>query len=237
MNYQGPEAIIHGPAETGKTLGALFKLHIAAMTYPKASIVIARKTLASTYSTVLVTFTEKVLGEDREQWPCVPYGGMKPEWFDYPNGSRIWLAGMDKPGKVLSAEHDIFYFNQVEEERLKDWETATTRTTGRAGHMPYSQTIGDANPAYPLHWMYRRPTLKMFYSCHEENPSLFDQVTGEITKQGKQTMSVLGNLTGLRRVRLFEGKAAQAEGVIYEGWNEAIHVVEKEALRAWGIIQ
>lgn len=225
VNYRGPEAIIHGPAETGKTIGALYKLHIAATTYPKASIVIARKTLSSTYSTVLQTLQNKVLYDG---CGAVPYGGNKPEWFDYPaNGARIWITGLDKSSKVLSAEHDIIYVNQVEELELGDWETLTTRTTGRAGNMPYSQTIGDANPAWPTHWMYERESLKMFYSRHQENPMLFDQVTGEITEQGKHTMGVLQALTGLRRIRLLDGKAAQAEGVIYEEWYPAIHLIDR----------
>ena len=42
-----------------------------------------------------------MLGPDTD---VLPYGGNKPEWYDYPNGSRIWIGGMDKPGKVLSAE-------------------------------------------------------------------------------------------------------------------------------------
>lgn len=223
VNYRGPEAIIHGPAETGKTIGVLYKLHIAATTYENASIVIARKTLSSTYSTVLQTFQNKVLYDG---CGAVPYGGNKPEWFDYPEkNARIWITGLDKSAKVLSAEHDIIYVNQAEELELGDWETLTTRTTGRAGNMPYSQTIGDANPAWPLHWMYHRKSLRMFYSRHEENPALFKQATGEMTAQGARTMAVLNALTGVRKTRLRYGKPAQAEGVIYTDWDESKHYI------------
>ena len=224
--YHGPEAVVHGPAETGKTIGSLQKLHLAALKYDDASIVIARKTQTSIYSTVLETYKNKVLLGQPEAWGVEPYGGdNKPQWFDYPNGARIWLAGLDKAGKILSAEHDIIYVNQAEELTLADWETITTRTTGRAGHMPYSQTMGDANPSYPTHWMYKRDSLRMFYSKHEENPALFDQQTGEITAQGERTMAVLDALTGVRKQRLRYGKAAQAEGAIYDEWNEADHLV------------
>lgn len=225
--YKGAEAIIHGPAETGKTLGALYKLHICACKYPGASLVICRKTLASAYSTVLVTFQRKVLHDGA---PVQAYGGEKPQWFDYANGSRIWMAGMDKSSKVLSAEHDVVYVNQAEELALEDWETLTTRTTGRAGNMPYSQTIGDANPAWPMHWIYGRPSLRLFYSRHEENPALFDQKTGELTEQGRRTMTVLQALTGTRRTRLLDGKPAQAEGMIYEDWDESAHLAYAEDL-------
>jgi len=229
VRYHGTEAIIHGPAETGKTISALWKLHLCALKYPGASIVIARKTQTSVYSTVLRTYTEKVLLGSVQAWGIKPYGGDKPEWFDYDNGSRIWIAGMDKAGKVLSAEHDLAYVNQAEELTLADWETLTTRTTGRAGHMPYAQTIGDANPSYPAHWMYHRDSLRMFYSKHEENPTLFDQRTGEITEQGKRTLEILEALTGVRKQRLRYGLAAQAEGAIYDEWSEAVHLVYADA--------
>lgn len=216
-----PEVIVSGPAETGKTLAALYKLHIIACKYPGASLVIARKTLKSAYSTVLITFKNKVLHDGA---PVEVYGGEKPEWFDYANGSRIWMAGLDKSSKVLSAEHDVIYVNQAEELTLEDWETLTTRTTGRAGNMPYAQTIGDMNPAYPQHWVYHRPSLRIFYSFHRENPVLYDQETGEITEQGKRTMVTLDALTGVRRLRLRDGKPAQAEGAIYD-WDAGRHLV------------
>jgi len=220
--YKGPEALIHGPAETGKTISALWKLHLCALKYRGTSIVIARKVRDTIYPTVLRTFMGKVLAEG---CGVTHYGGEKPEWFDYPSGSRIWIAGLDRPGKVLSAEHDIIYVNQAEELTLEDWETLTTRTTGRAGHMPYAQTIGDCNPAYPSHWMYHRASLRLFYSRHEDNPVLYDQATGVLTEQGSRTMAVLDALTGVRKERLRYGRPAQAEGAVYDEWDESRHLI------------
>ncbi len=228
--YHGQEAILHGPAETGKTISALYKAHLCACKYPRASIVIARKVLNDVYSSAWVMLRHKVLGDDMNRWPCAPYGGLdRPEKLNYVNNSVIWFAGFDRSGKVLSAEHDLIHIVQAEECSLDNWETATTRTTGRAGNMPYSQTTGDVNPAYPSHWMYHRESLRVFYSQHSENPALYDQVTGEITEQGQRTMAVLDALTGVRRDRLRDGKAAQAEGAIYKSYNEATHLVYYEA--------
>jgi len=231
------EVIISGPAETGKTLAALYKLHICACKYPAASIVVVRKTLASTHSTVLVTFRKKVLGDDS---PATPYGGEKPEWYDYPNGARIWLTGMDKSSKVLSSEHDIIYVNQAEELSLSDWETLTTRATGRAGNMPYAQTIGDCNPAGSGHWIVRRANsgaLQLLKSYHKENPALFDQRTGKITEQGKRTMATLDALTGHRRKRLRDGEWASPEGLVYEQFDEDNVSVSAEYDRERGPVE
>lgn len=228
LKYQGSEAIVHGPAETGKTFAMCLKVHLCACKYPNSIHAIIRKTQTSCYNTVVRTFTDKILGRDIDKWPCEPYGGTnKPERFNYRNGSTVMVGGIDKASKILSAEFDIIAVNQAEELTLGDWETLTTRTTGRAGNMPYSQTIGDANPAWPTHWMYERESLKMFYSRHQENPALFDQKTGEITTQGKHTMAVLQALTGLRKIRLLDGKPAQAEGVIYEEWHPATHLIDR----------
>lgn len=219
------EVVLSGPADTGKTLALLWKLNTCALNYPGASIVILRKQLTDTYSTVLVTFQKKILGEDA---PVSPYGGEKPEWFDYPNGSRIWTAGLDKAGKVLSAEHDVIYVNQAEELSLMDWETLTTRTTGRAGNMPYSQTIGDCNPAAPTHWILNREKadkLTLFRSSHKDNPELYDQETGQITEVGEQRVGRLRNLSGSRLMRLYHGLWALPEGAIYDVFDEEKHKV------------
>lgn len=214
---------------TGKTISALNKLNSIAMKYDRASIVIVRKTLNSCTGTVLQTFMWKVLGEIEEDWPCVRYGGERPQFFTYPNGARIWVAGLDKSSKILSAEHDIIYVNQTEEITLSDWETLTTRTTGRAGHVPYGQTIGDANPWTPQHWMYKRKSLKLYYSKHQENPVLYDPETGLITEQGRRTMAILNQLTGVRKTRLLKGLPDRAEGAIYD-WDETVHLINRNQL-------
>lgn len=220
------EVMLAGPADTGKTITMLSKLHWYAANYENASIVIARKQLTDTYSTVLQTYLNKILLPDD---PVVPYGGNKPQWFDYPNGSRIWVAGLDKPGKVLSAEHDIAYVNQAEELDLIDWETLTTRTSGRAGNMPFSQCIGDCNPAHPTHWILARANaghLTKLDSVHRDNPDLYNQETGELTEEGEKRIGVLRKLTGTRLFRLYHGLWAAPEGAIYSVFEEEKHKVK-----------
>ena len=222
-----PEIMLSGPAETGKTITALHKLHLLCCKYKNVHAVMVRKTQKSIYASAVKTFQEKVLGKDT---PVDPYGGKKPEWFDYPNGSRIVVAGLDNPGKVLSAEYDLAYVNQAEELTANDWETLTTRTTGRAGHMPYAQVMGDCNPGGRTHWILEREkadSLRRFNTRHQDNPVLFNQENGEITEQGKRSLHVLNQLTGLRRARLLEGKWVSAEGQIYTSYNPDVHLINR----------
>lgn len=218
------EVMLSGPAETGKTLCSLHKLDALMLKYPGSQAAIIRKTRKSMTGSVLQTFENKVI---REEEGIVPYGGKHVEWYDYPNGSRIFVGGMDNPDKVLSSERDFIYINQSEELTLDDWEKLTTRCTGRAGNTPYAQIFGDCNPGPSNHWILQRVkegSLKFIESRHEDNPTLFSD-SGEITEQGKISIGILDALTGVRFHRLRHGRWVSAEGVIYESWDRAVHLI------------
>lgn len=214
------EVILSGPSETGKTLAILYLLNRLCYEYPGLQAAIVRKRQTDLYGTVLSTYENDILPypPSDPRCPVRAYGGLKPERYIYNNGSTIWLGGMDKPGKVLSGERDVIFVNQAEELWLKDWETLLTRTTGRAGNMPYGQLVGDCNPGSSYHWLKQRDTIDWHESRHRDNPRLFDPQTGEITAAGERTLGVLDTLTGARRKRLFLGLWAQAEGVVYENF-------------------
>jgi PBSX family phage terminase large subunit len=225
-----PEVMLSGPAETGKTYSCLQKLDALMWKYAGAQSAIVRKTYASMTGSVLQTYEKKVLGEGS---PVTPYGGEKPQWYDYPNGSRVWVGGMDNPTKVLSSERDIIYVNQAEELTLDDWETLTTRATGRAGNIPYAQVFGDCNPWTPQHWIRQRSDLTFLESRHEDNPTLFDE-NGALTEQGRRSLAVLDKLSGPRKQRLRYGKWVAAEGVVYEDFDRVVHLRERFAVPdAW----
>ena len=227
------EFIAEGPAETGKTLAACWKIHMLAMMYKGINGAIVRKTQASIYGSVLQTFQRVIEGA-----PVEAYGGAKPERYIYSNGSVIWIGGMDNADRILSSERDFFYVNQAEELKLDDWEKMTTRTTGRGAVMPYTFTFGDCNPGGSRHWIRERSRaglLKLIRTTHKDNPTLFDPATGDITAQGKRTMQQLSNLTGVRRKRLLEGIWATAEGAVYDMFDSAVHVKERNPaeMKSW----
>lgn len=204
------QQILAGPAETGKTYVCCQKIHQLCMKHPNTQGAIVRKTYQSMPGSVLQTFSKISEGSG-----VTAYGGEKPQWYDYPNKSRVWVGGMDHPDKVLSSERDIIYVNQAEELELSDWETLRTRATGRAGHIPVPMVIGDCNPSTPTHWI-KATNIPVLESRHEDNPTLFNQETGEITEQGRLTLSILDQLTGPRKARLRYGQWAGAEGMVYE---------------------
>lgn len=220
------QIIIAGPAETGKTRAALEKLHRVCMKYPNTQAAIVRKTQQSMPGSVLQTFANVIQG-----YGVVVYGGEKPQWYDYPNKSRVWVGGMDNADKLLSSERDYVYVNQAEELTLNDWEMILTRCTGRAGHVPNPQLTGDCNPSTPQHWIKQaanRNEIQFLESRHEDNPTLFNQKTGEITEQGIRSLSTLEKLTGPRKARLRYGQWAGNEGMVYEdSWDSARNVLDR----------
>jgi phage terminase large subunit len=224
------EFIFIGPAETGKTRVTLEKLNALAWKYPNLQAAMIRKVYGDAVGSCLQTFERKVLGDSLgDDGPVIKYGGEKPQFYQYPNGSRIWVGGLDKPGKTLSSERDFIYVNQVEELTSEDWEILTTRATGRAGNSPYTQVFGDANPTVCSHWMYERERtggLNLIQSRHEDNPTLFDPATGQITEQGKVTLAILDGLTGVRYTRLRLGKCANVEGQVYGDWDRDTNLID-----------
>jgi len=217
--------MLAGPAETGKTYACCHKLDALLWKYARSQAVIVRKTLASLTTTVLQTY-RNVLGPDS---PVSFYGGAKPEWADYPNGSRVYFAGMDNAGKALSSERDFIYINQAEELLVGDYETLTTRCTGRAANAPYPQIFGDCNPGPPTHWIKQRPSITFVASKHEDNPTLFDD-DGAITPRGELSMAILDRLTGVRKARLRYGLWVAAEGTVYaDEWDEERNIITPPA--------
>jgi len=216
------ECIISGPADTGKTIAALYKLDTLARQYRDATGAIVRKVHVDMASTVLDVFKKNAQASDVRV-----FGGEHPEFYEWPNGSRVYVGGMDRPGRVLSGQLDFIYVNQAEELDLADWETLSTRTTGRAGIIVPGLLFGDCNPSQASHWILERAksgALTMLESRHEDNPALFD-ASGQLTVDGVGRMAALDALTGIRYLRLRKGQWINAEGAIYE-FNPAVHMLD-----------
>lgn len=209
-----PEVLLDGPSGTGKSRALLEKVHLCLLKYAGARALIVRKSRKSMTDSVLVTFEEKVLPVgDR-----IKGGASRPmrQAYRYPNGSELVVGGMDSSDKIMSTEYDLIAVFESTELVEDDWEKLTTRL--RNGVMPYQQIIGDCNPSGPTHWLNQRcltgQTFRIL-SRHEDNPTVTEDY-----------LAKLRNLTGARRARLYEGKWAAQEGLVYDEFDAAIHVVD-----------
>lgn len=220
------EVILSGPFETGKTFGALSKLHALLCLFPNCHSLMVRQTRKSILTTAVVTYEKKILLYPPGDHRCyvTKYGGEHAEFYTYPNGSKLIVGGLDDADKYLSGEYDFIYVNQAEETALDSWEKLVGRATGRAGNAPWTQVLGDCNPGPANHWIKNRPSLKLLETRHEDNPTLFD---GENwTERGKLTISILDGLTGVRYKRGRLGLWVSSEGVVYE-FDSTVHLINR----------
>jgi PBSX family phage terminase large subunit len=220
-----PEVILSGPAGTGKSRGLLEKLHWCADKYNGSRILLVRKTRTSLTNTSLVTFEQTVLPLGHAD---LSYQGAR-----YPNGSVIDFGGMDKASKIMSSEYDIIAVPEATELTENDWESLTTRL--RWGRVPYQQMLADCNPSYPKHWLKQRANAGktvMLESRHEDNPTLW---TGtDWTEKGRAYIAKLDALSGARHLRLRKGIWAAAEGMVYDDYDAAVHLINRlEIPREW----
>lgn len=220
-----PEELLNsGPAGTGKTRGNLEFINEIAKTYDGARILMARKTRASLTQSVMQSFEQFVLPRNNYS---VPFRSTEQE-YRYPNGSRIVVAGFDKPSKLMSSEYDIAFLPEATELEENDLEMATTRL--RYGRVPFQAALLECNPSAPSHWLKKRcesGRMKMDNSNHWDNPLLYDWLAGQWTAKGLAYLQKLNNLTGARRLRFLFGLWAASEGAVYEGWNPALHIINR----------
>ncbi|MGW6747632.1 phage terminase large subunit [Streptomyces sp. NPDC055006] len=223
------EVVIAGPAGTGKSLAALFRVHLAALNNPGIRCLIVRKTAVSLGSTTLVTYEKKVAADTLARGVVRWFGGSPREapCYRYSNESVIVVGGMDKPEKIMSAEYDLVFADEATELTETDWESIATRL--RNGALSWQQQIAACNPSQPKHWIKRRcdqGRSKMLVSRHIDNPA-YVNADGSLTEQGRDYFEKLDNLTGVRRLRLRDGVWAAAEGLIYEEFDDSVHLVDQ----------
>ncbi len=225
-----PEILLSGPAGTGKSRALLERLLVMALKYDNMRGLIVRKTLSSLGSTALVTWREHVAKEAIEAGVMEYYGGSaeEPPQYRFPrNGSKIMVGGMDKPSRIMSSEYDVVYVQEAVELNAEDWDAISTRL--RNGRVPYQQIIADTNPDMPTHWLKQRSNkgvTKIIESRHEDNPILIN-LDGSYTERGASYVGKLDNLTGVRKQRLRHGLWVAAEGMIYEDYDPAVHLIDR----------
>jgi PBSX family phage terminase large subunit len=241
------EVLIEGPAGTGKSRAVLEKLVRWLLKCPGSRALITRKTRASMTQSVLVTLEEKVIPDNSDLYPDLRAQQRKTrQSYVFPNGSELVVGGMDDPGRIMSTEYDMIAAFEATELTEGDWESLLSRL--RNGVMPYHQAIADCNPSSPSHWLNQRAAkpytvpegladyipaaragqtqMTRMLSRHEDNPRMYDLKAGRWTAQGAKYLGTLNGLTGARKLRLLSGIWAAQEGLVYEAFDAAVHVVD-----------
>ena len=256
--------IAGGTYDAGKTYSLCAYMHWLAKRYPGSRMTFVHRSLNRVYRNIIPTY-EKFLGykptsrDDPNPKFVTRYGGEKPEFFEYENGTRIYMNGLDKPQNLLSDFFDAGFVNQVELLPFDAWDELTARVSERAGTMPIATLIGDCNPSVPHHWIRQQTKdgkLEYYKMSFLDNPEIIEQGSDEIevfkiefmndpdpkrlrsvmhlfTESGLRRVEKLKNLEGLRFKRGFLGEWSSGEGLVFTKFDPEIHIVDKTIMGHW----
>ena len=229
-----PIKIAGGTYDAGKTYSCVAYIDMLARQYPGARLTFIHRTLNRIYRNIIPTY-EKYLGfrptprTVPNPTPIVKHGGEQPIFFEYWNGSRIYMNGLDNPNNLLSDFFDAAFVNQAELIPFDKWLEVTARVSERAGTMPIAFLIADCNPSTPDHWIRHQTKngkVQYFELSFRDNPEIYNQETGELTEIGERRVDRLKNLEGLRFKRGYEGKWESAEGLVFDKFSPEIHIID-----------
>lgn len=229
MRARDRRVLVDGPLGTGKTRVNLERMRACCLRYPRCRWLLGRSVRKWLTASALVTWEEKVIVPG-ELLPDRIRRESRSE-YRFRNGSVVVVSGFDDPQGVFSAEYD----GAVLVEAIELDQDTAEKIDGRLryGRMPYQQMLMDCNPGAPTHWLHKAfetGWCRRLAMRHADNPALYlpDGVTR--TRFGRDYLARLDDLTGVRRDRLRDGKWVQAEGVVYDGWDVRLHVIDPFAI-------
>lgn len=180
----------------------------------------------------------------------------------YPNGSQILVLGVDNPIKLQSTKFDLILIDQCEEVNREQWEIAGGRLRNIATYRPEDgseeveaplQIFGACNPSTPEHFLFKKfrpdrgshvrfttePTRLLNgdvmpagrVMCETVCASPLDNVTNMPLRYQER----LAHATGRFKEMMVEGKWVAYEGLVYDMWIRARHVVRMPvSWEVWG---
>lgn len=216
-----------GSAGGGKSRAAAEKLHGYMKKYPKAVGIALRK--AREFASKSVVFAlQAAIGDD----PTVRYNS-SDLMFHYDNGSRIFIAGMKDEAQRQALRSingdgsaDFIWVEEANALTEDDYNELLGRLRGKAAS--WRQILLSTNPDAPMHWIKARlmdgGEASVHYSSALDNPSL-----------PPEYIETLRSITGVLGMRLRDGLWVQAEGVVYDTWSDAYHVINAmpEGWQTW----
>lgn len=228
MLSREPTVLVSGPAGTGKTVAALFKIHLTSLMVPNCVTLVLRATHNSLTASTLRTFEQFVAHQEIASGEVVWFGGSgsKPAAYRYRNGSLVIPGGLDQPGKFLSMDVQRILIDECNQVSRTAVETVQTRLRGNAP--TYRQALLLTNPDHPDHHlltMAREGRAEHITSVHTDNPYLYNR-DGTVTPDGEDYVNRLRSLTGVRRARYYEGKWQASEGQVFDDWDDTVNLVD-----------
>jgi len=217
--YTGPTLLLTGSAGGGKSRAAAEKIHGFMLRYPGSQGLMLRKTRESMTNSTVLFFERGIIGRTL-LCTHVP----SKHRFEYANGSILAYGGMkdeEQREQIRSVGQaggvDIAWMEEATEFTRADFDELQARMRGTAA--PWRQIILTTNPDADTHWINRDLIVDgmaiVYYSSAKDNPA-----------NPVDYLATLDRLTGIRRDRLRDGKWVAAEGLVWDGYEPAVHLID-----------
>ena len=147
--------MLFGGSRSGKTFVSCCVLAVRAMKSPGSRHAVIRRHFNGVKTSIGMDTMPKVF---RCRFPEIRIAFNKTEnFFSLPNGSEIWLIGLDdaqRADKILGKEFSTLYFNECSELDYSSVQTAMTRLAQKSPGLE-NKALFDCNPPGKGHWTYR----------------------------------------------------------------------------------
>lgn len=217
--------LFDGGARSTKTVLLCAWLAVEAARYPGTPILLARKHRDHAKDSLYNDTLRKMLGGRRE-WR---FRDSDLE-IHHRNGSFLRVEGLDdaqRTDKVLGTEYGHILFNEATQ---LSWDTVTTVLTRLAHNgVPVRKALFDCNPKSQRHWLYKAGVQQVDPDTGEPLKDAASWRRQHWTPYDNQhlppdALATLESLTGVQRRRMLKGEWCEAEGAVYDEFDEDLHV-------------
>lgn len=226
--------MLRGGSRSGKTFILIRALIQRAINAPGSRHVVFRFRFNHAKTSVWSDTLPKVL---KLCFPALRVRFDKTDFYvELPNGSQIWIAGLDdkeRVEKILGQEYSTLYFNESSQIPWSSVETAMSRlaqkvelapeiaaATGRE-HLSLKAYF-DCNPPSKLHWSYQLFREKLKPGTKEKQPNPDDYVEMRVNPSDNadnlpaEYFDVLASMSAAKRLRFEAGEwASEVSGALW----------------------
>lgn len=216
LGSQAANVMLYGGSRSGKTFVICWRLAHNAISCPGSRQAILRKHLNSVRTSIGDDTLPKVLEIEQMRFGRNHVDNK----FVFPNGSEIWLLGLDdkeRTEKVLGKEFFAMYFNECSEMTWDAVRMAMTRNSMKIsrdilGKARRNRLYFDCNPPSKRHWCYKAFVQKVdpVKNTPWKNVSRWDYfqmnpVDNRVNIGDEYVAGVLDEYSGKLRQRFLEG--------------------------------
>lgn len=220
-DFDGDEIIIRGPARCGKST-LILEYVIAKMMQNRGMQVAITRAFSVDLDAVRQNILDLMKYRFDDPLSSIRASGGKKFHTLEINGGELKLIGIDRAGGQLGAGYDLVVHSQAEQIKKENVDIINSRCSPAGNNwiedgQPRSLVIYDVNPNRLDHYLEKmiRDGVKKIDFDFTDHPAYFDE-DGNETELYNRVTSRLSRLEGVTRTRLFEGRAANPEGTIFQ---------------------